>query len=96
MKNRRTVLVIITLCFFLNSCGLRLHFWKEHEFTGQKEMHAYAEERYLSGLDYMKQGRYELASQQFSIAADTATTQELQDLAQEGYQKATSIIDNQQ
>ncbi len=82
------IVILITACFFLNGCALEI---PKQPFTGKK-MENYAQKRYLLALEYMEQSRFELASQQFAIASNSARTPELKALAAEGYNKANSII----
>lgn len=55
--------------------------------SGDGGMQKYAEARYLKGLRYMRESRFELAQEQFAIAAATAVSPELQNLARTGYAK---------
>ena len=60
--------------------------------AGGSGMEKYAEERYGQALLYMEASRYELAQQQFAIAEKTAVSEELHQLAHDGYNKAAGVI----
>lgn len=55
-------------------------------------MQQYAEARYLKALRYLDESRFELAQEQFAIAAATAVSPELQNLAREGYARVDRAI----
>lgn len=59
---------------------------------GSAGMEKYAEERYAQALLYMEASRFELAQQQFAIVEKTAVSEELRQLAHEGYANAAGII----
>lgn len=61
--------------------------------AGGSGMDAYAKERYGQAMLYMEASRYELAQQQFAIVEKTAVSQELRQLAHEGYNKAAGVIE---
>jgi hypothetical protein len=82
------ILIILSVCWLLNSCALEV---LNKPFTGER-VESYAQERYQIGIEYMEQSRFELASQQFAIASNSAKTPELKALAAEGYNKANNII----
>lgn len=81
------LLLLLPLAFM--SCSRRYHSMA----TAGKGMEKYAEERYAHGMRYMEQGRFELAKQQFAIVERTAISPDLRELAHQGHDKATAIIE---
>jgi len=59
---------------------------------GLGPMDAMAEARYQKGMHYLAGNRFELAREQFAIAAISATRPDMQRQAIEGYQKANRMI----
>lgn len=85
----------LAVMFFLAvSCPACVSWFAEKPFSERQDMEQYAQERYLKGVDYMKQSRFELARQQFSTASATATSAALKEKARQGYLKANTIIED--
>ncbi|MCJ7601597.1 MAG: hypothetical protein MUO63_08860, partial [Desulfobulbaceae bacterium] len=60
-----------------------------------KALDEYAWSCYERGLEYMDQSRYELARQQFSLAASSAVSKTLYEDALDGMHRAEQIIRQQ-
>lgn len=86
------IILFLFSCLSLSACFLMQ---PEHPFDAQQQISRFAEDRYSIAMNYMTQGRYELASQQFAVAAESATSLELKELANDGQRKAKQIIINQ-
>ena len=80
------------LLFFLMFGAACAPWLRDKPITERHDMEKYAEERYVLALEYMEAGRYELARQQFSVAAASAESPELREMAQSAYEKAEIII----
>jgi hypothetical protein len=65
------------------------------ESAGLKALDEYAWSCYERGLEYMDQSRYELARQQFSLAASSAVSKTLYEDALDGMHRAEQIIRQQ-
>lgn len=92
--NRIKLLVALMMSgLWLTGCGS--NFWNEKTFAERHAIEKQAEGRYVNAMEYMRAGRYELARQEFAVAAATAKTEELKELAENGYQKADAIIKEQ-
>jgi len=68
--------------------------WLTHvmPFSGSVQGENYAEARYEKAVQYMKHSRFELARQQFAIAAAAANTEELRMLALAGYNRTERAL----
>jgi len=65
------------------------------ESAGLKALDEYAWSCYERGLEYMDQSRYELARQQFSLAASSAVSKTVYEDALDGMHRAEQIIRQQ-
>ena len=91
MDNRLKRAILFVLFFIL--CAA-CHPWQEERpFTERQDMEQYAQERYVLAVGYMKESRFELARQQFSVASASAVSLELKQMAQKGYDKADKIVE---
>jgi len=87
---------ILTICavglaLIIGACGT---INKEVPFNDRPLMTEQAQKRYLTAMEFMKQGRYELAGRQFAIAAESPDPR-LRELALEGQERAETIIKGQ-
>lgn len=81
--------ILLFLLLFCTACS---SFQEEKPFVERLDMEQYSQDRYLLAVEYMEKGRYELARQQFAVASASAVSPELQQMAQDGYDKAGLII----
>ncbi|MBC8318384.1 MAG: hypothetical protein H8E41_10805 [Desulfobulbaceae bacterium] len=93
-KHRMALAVMGLIFIFIVSGGCSLLPPKESDpvVSGLQELDAYAWDCFGRGRDYMQEGRYELAKQQFSFAAASAVSETLYEDAVDGIRRVDRII----
>lgn len=92
---QRMSLAVMGLIFiFIASGGCSLLPPKKNEpvVNGLQELDKYAWDCFGRGRDYMQEGRYELAKQQFSFAAASAVSETLYEDAVDGIRRVDRIM----
>lgn len=89
-KNRVGV-VLLLIVFLSGSTGCAA--WHHSLMSISKGMEYDARDRYNQALRYMEADRFELAQEEFAIVKRTADSPKLYELACEGYDKASAVIE---
>ncbi len=90
-----TVFTVLIAMLFCGGCAL-LPAKKEEPprvAAGLQALDGYAWSCYERGLDYMKQSRFELARQQFSLAASSAVSMSLYEDALDGMHRTEQLLE---
>ncbi|MEW6518392.1 MAG: hypothetical protein AB1461_03160 [Thermodesulfobacteriota bacterium] len=98
LQRRVVMLAGLALLLLAGGCSLTpREYYKEPpgKSTGLKALDDYAWDCYELGLDYMDQSRYELARQQFSLAASSAVSRTLHADALDAMRRAEQNIRQQ-
>ena len=82
----------IGVLIFLAGCSLLPAKKVEPVVSGLQELDEYAWNCFGRGRDYMEEGRYELARQQFSFAASAAVSETLYEDAIDGIRRVDRIM----
>lgn len=93
-KTWMILLNIILMGIFIVAGGCSLLPPKKTEpvTSGLQELDKYAWDCFGRGRDYMQEGRYELARQQFSFAASSAVSETLYEDAVDGIRRVDRIM----
>jgi hypothetical protein len=86
------VVGLVFIFFVSGGCSLMPSKKSEPVVSGLQELDAYAWNCFARGRDYMQEGRYELARQQFSFAASSAVSEVLYEDAVDGIRRVDRII----
>ena len=88
-KVRVAVLLLIVL---LGGCSLLPPKKSEPVESGLRELDKYARDCFVRGRDFMQEGRYEMARQQFAFAAASAVSETLYEDAVDGIRRVDRIM----
>ena len=82
----------LILCLFLAGCSLLPPKKSQPVESGLMELEQYAWDCYGRGRDFMQEGRYEMARQQFAFAAAAAVSETLYEDAVDGIRRVDRIL----
>ena len=94
---KKTWLIILSIAFMgifvaVGGCSLLPSKKPEPVTSGLQELDKYAWDCFGRGRDYMQEGRYEMARQQFSFAASAAVSEILYEDAVDGIRRVDRIM----
>jgi hypothetical protein len=85
-------IILMGICIVAGGCSLLPPKKTEPVTSGLQELDKYAWDCFGRGRDYMQEGRYELARQQFSFAASSAVSETLYEDAVDGIRRVDRIM----
>lgn len=89
-RNRAWAIVLMVFLAELTGCAS----WNHSLLKLGRGMEYDARDRYTQALRYMEADRFELAQEEFAIVKRTADSPKLYELACEGYDKASAVIES--
>lgn len=85
-------IVVCSLVIAMGGCSLLPPKEPKSVESGLQELDQYARNCFGRGRDYMQEGRYELARQQFSFAAASAVSETVYEEAVDGIRRVDQIM----